>query len=109
MNPKSIIFLIISFFCYCCSPSVYKPTMANVESGKKHYNDLTIDQLTEGFHLYSNKCGSCHMLYKPQDINEDRWAKVLPDMKVEAKLSNKEYELISRYVISKRSSYPELN
>jgi hypothetical protein len=109
MEPKIVIFLLVAFFCYSCSPSVYKPTVADVTNGKKHYNDLTLEQLTSGFNLYSNKCGSCHMLYKPQEITEDRWAKVLPDMKVEALLNDKEYELISRYIKSKRASYPALN
>lgn len=109
MNPKIIIFLVVAVFCFCCSPSVYKPTVADVESGKKNYSDLTIEQLNSGFHLYTNKCGSCHTLYKPQEITKDRWAKILPDMKIEAHLSDKEYELITRYIKSKRESYLEVN
>jgi len=109
MNAKTIAILLIAVFLYCCSPSVYKPTVADVENGKKHYEDLTMEQLNSGFHLYSNKCGSCHTLYKPQEISTTRWTKVLPDMKIEAKLNDKEYELISRYVKSKRNSYPEVN
>jgi hypothetical protein len=109
MNPKLIIFFLIAIFCFCCSPSVYKPTVTDVSNGKKHYADLTLAQLTSGFHLYANKCGSCHVLYKPQDISEDKWAKVLPDMKIEARLNDREYELITRYVKSKRESYPNLN
>ena len=99
----------VALFCYCCSQSVYRPTVADVESGKKHYADLTMEQLNSGFNLYSNKCGSCHTLFKPQDITQEKWAKVLPDMKIEARLSDKEYDLISRYVKSKRNSYPEVN
>jgi hypothetical protein len=109
MNPKILVFLLIVVFYVCCSPSVYKPTAADMENGKKQYADLTIEQLNSGFHLYSDKCGSCHTLYKPQNISSEKWLKVLPDMKVEAHLTDKEYELISRYVKSKRDSYPDVN
>lgn len=78
--------------------------MADFENGKKKYVSLTAAELDSGFHLYANKCGSCHTLFKPQEITEERWAKVLPDMKVEAKLSDKEYDLICKYVNSKNSS-----
>jgi hypothetical protein len=109
MNKKVFIALLVACFYICCSPSVYKPTAADVESGKKQYTDLTLEQLNSGFHLYSDKCGSCHTLYKPQDISEERWTKVLPDMKIEAHLTDKEYDLISRYVKSKRNSYNAVN
>jgi hypothetical protein len=88
----------------CCSPSLYKPTLADVECGKKEYPDLTIGQMNQGMELYSNKCGSCHTLYKPKEVSRAKWDKILPEMKLEAKLSDKEYELISRYVKAKNAS-----
>lgn len=109
MKFKAIISLLAAAILYSCSPTIYKPTLTDVESGKKHYADLTMEQLNSGFNLYSDKCGSCHKLYKPQEISSQRWTKVLPDMKIEAKLTEKEFELISKYVKSKRTSYPETN
>lgn len=101
MNPKIILFLFAAIFYCCCSPSVYKPTELDVKNGRQHFSDLSLVQLNKGFSLYKGKCGSCHQLFKPLEITKDRWAKVLPDMKVEAKLSDEEYELICRYVKSK--------
>lgn len=87
-----------------CAPSVYKPTVADVECGKKQYADLSLEQLQAGMDLYSVKCGSCHTLYRPQDISRERWDRVLPDMKQEAKLTEEEYQQISRYILVKNSS-----
>lgn len=109
MKYKIIIVLLIPLFYICCSPSIYKPTVADVENGKKQYADLTMEQLNSGFSLFSDKCSSCHKLYKPQSISEEKWTKVLPDMKKEAKLNDIEYDLISRYIKAKRYSYPLAN
>jgi len=98
---KKKYFVILALICAGCSPNVFKPTIADVDSGKIHYTDLTLAQLDQGFNLYANKCGACHTLYKPKNISKERWAQVLPDMKTEAKLSDSEYDLICRYLKAK--------
>lgn len=105
INPKfknsKKFFVVLSLICIGCSPTIFKPTLADVESGKSYYSNLTLEQLNQGYLLYSNKCGSCHSLYKPKKISKERWARALPDMKIEAKLSNEQYDLISRYLKAK--------
>lgn len=75
-----------------------------MEAGKKTYPDLTMEQLTRGVRLYGDKCGSCHSLYKPKEITPARWAEMLPEMKQKAMLTDKEYELITRYLKSKNAA-----
>ena len=98
---KTIANFFIILSTVCCSPSIYKPTEADVFAGKKQYPDLTMEQLNKGLALYGDKCGSCHALYKPKEITEKRWAETLPEMKEKARLTDKEYVLITQYLMSK--------
>lgn len=52
----------------------------------------------EGVVLYRKKCGGCHRPYVPSEIPPDRWAKVLPEMEVRAKLTPDEAATIRRYL-----------
>jgi hypothetical protein len=52
----------------------------------------------EGVVLYRKKCGGCHRPYVPSEIPPDRWAKVLPEMEVRAKLTADEAATIRRYL-----------
>ncbi len=106
MNSKTkiITLLCIAAFSVCCSPSLYKPTTVDLDAGKKLYTDLTIEQLNKGLQLYADKCGSCHALYKPREITPARWTEMLPEMKTKAQLTDKEYDLITRYLKSKNAT-----
>jgi len=106
MNSKTkiIVVLMIATLSVCCSPSLYKPTAVDVEAGKKLYADLTMEQLNKGLRLYADKCGSCHALYKPREITPARWKEMLPEMKTKAQLTDKEYDLITRYLKCKNAT-----
>jgi mono/diheme cytochrome c family protein len=52
----------------------------------------------EGVVLYRKKCGGCHRPYAPSELPADKWAKVLPEMEVRAKLTPDEAETIRRYL-----------
>ena len=98
-NQKLI--LIIALVIIGCGPSVFKPVLSDVESGRHTYADLSLEQLNKGYVLYADKCGSCHLLFKPKNISNERWEEMLPKMKIEAKLTDLEFDLIKRYLKAK--------
>ncbi len=52
----------------------------------------------EGVVLYRKKCGGCHRPYAPSELPAEKWAKVLPEMEVRAKLTPDEAATIRRYL-----------
>ena len=52
----------------------------------------------EGVVLYRKKCGGCHRPYAPSELSAEKWAKVLPEMEVRAKLTPDEAATIRRYL-----------
>jgi mono/diheme cytochrome c family protein len=94
----------IFLFIVCCSPVLLSPTAEDEARAKAKYNDITLDQLNKGYNIYLNKCGGCHTLFKPQDYDEAKWLKVLPDMCQRAKLTREQTDLVTKYVLTKRES-----
>jgi hypothetical protein len=85
----------------CCSPLLFRPTQQDVDMASKKWAGTTQEQLDHGYSLYIAKCGGCHYLHKPAEYTEERWMKIMPDMKTEAKLDSAQYDLIVRYVVTK--------
>jgi hypothetical protein len=56
------------------------------------------DTLKEGQHLYENKCGSCHFLYKPIKYTKVEWDLHLYKMTKKAKLSDVEMDKLKKYL-----------
>ena len=52
----------------------------------------------EGVVLYRKKCGGCHRPYAPGELSAEKWAKVLPEMELRAKLTPDEAATIRRYL-----------
>ena len=91
---------------FCCSPLAFKPTQEDVDLAKKKWNDVTTDQLKNGYKLYTAKCGGCHFLPVPKDYSEKEWLDILPEMSQKCKLSHEEYDNVFKYVITK--SYTQI-
>ena len=86
----------------CCSPSLLLPTTADVSLAGKRWAGTDSLALRQGYELYVNKCGSCHMLYRPAKFTEEKWMKEVPDMGARAHLSAEQTEVILRYVLTRR-------
>ena len=99
-----LLLITISVLFICCAPAILKPTMEDVDSAKKKWNDASLDQLNKGYSLYVAKCGACHFLYKPSQFTESKWLEMFPKMKLKAKLNDEQIDLIMKYVITKYNS-----
>ncbi len=93
---KYIIVLIFTGLIIACSQSLYIPTTDTVA------NPLLVDDLTAGRKLYIQHCGSCHNLYRPEEFTKEKWTAEMGVMKVEAKINDRQAELILQYVTGYR-------
>jgi len=61
--------------------------------------DVTLENANLGYKLYSEKCASCHQLYRPDKYTIVLWNSILPKMFPKAKVSdNEQQKLIRDYV-----------
>ena len=70
-------------------------------------DDMSIEKLQAGHQLYVNKCGKCHYLYRPNRFSEEKWLSKMPDMKLEAKLTDEEIDLVTKYILTMREAVPQ--
>lgn len=94
----------VTVFLIGCAPAIIKPTLLDVDQAKKKWNDVSLDQLNQGYSLYVAKCGSCHFLYNPAKFPESKWLEIFPKMKIKAKINDEQIDLIMKYIITKRNS-----
>ena len=105
ISKYKILFLIFfSVFFICCSPIIFKPTSEDVDLAKQKWENVSIDQLNNGFKLFKAKCSGCHFLPIPRDYSEAKWIHILPEMSEKSKLTHEEYDLVFKYVITKSYS-----
>ena len=79
---------------WACGSALYLPTSESVP------DPAVLTSLQEGRSLYIKHCGSCHNLYKPQSYTKEKWTHQMQEMKVEAKISDEQADLILGYLIS---------
>jgi hypothetical protein len=53
----------------------------------------------KGETLYKNKCSGCHRLYDKNEFSKEEWKIKLPEMSVNAGLTNEEERDILNYLI----------
>lgn len=101
---KTLLFVCsISFIAFCCSKKYLIPTQVDVPIAQSHWAGTTLDDLTKGYNIYADKCTDCHGLKKPQKFSEEEWnTKLMPAMGKKAKLHSDEYQLVFRYILTKR-------
>lgn len=90
-----IILLAATLLC-ACSPALYMPTMEDTNR-----TGVSTDSLMMGRTLYANHCGSCHNLHLPEQYTRSHWEKEIPFMKRKAKISDKEAQLITNFLLAR--------
>jgi hypothetical protein len=101
---KKLIYAIVLLILLGCTPLLAPPEEKDALTARKKWPDITTEQLNNGYHIYINNCGKCHVLYKPERFSEKKWEEELPDMYEKSKLTPKEQELVTRFVFSRRES-----
>lgn len=86
---KKIVVICLIGLSVSCSPSLYKPSVADPA--------LQAD-LLKGRSLYVSTCSNCHNLHLPKEFSAELWEVHINNMQVRAKISMEEKALILKYI-----------
>ena len=101
---KNILFLLLIFLLFGCTASLLSPNANDEKLAMGKWNDASLDQLKQGYHLYVNKCAGCHYLHDPKEYEPEKWAMEMPEMGKRAFLDASQQDLILRYILTKREN-----
>jgi len=103
-----IVLSIICFIVVCCSgtkSASLTPAQPDLAIAQAHWPGTTMDQLNQGYTLFSTKCTQCHGMKNPKDYSADDWTdNYMPDMGKRAHLGQGDYDLVLHYILTKREA-----
>jgi mono/diheme cytochrome c family protein len=92
----SVIILVIGLFVSCSksntSSNLYIPNAGDVTA------NATLSELQQGRELYINNCGTCHVLYSPDDFTPNNWKSIIPNMYPRTVMNSSQALLVTKYV-----------
>jgi hypothetical protein len=91
---KTTIIIILVLTLVSCTTKLYIPSEANVNKREA----ASLAELQQGKEIFSNKCGRCHKLPKPEKHMPEEWTKILEKMAPKAKLTPDQKALVFKYV-----------
>ncbi len=91
-SKKHVIALLIALTTGGCSAALYVPSLSDVSP------QASLPELNAGRELYAGRCGSCHTLQLPERFQENEWKQHLDKMRQRARLTDREYELVRKYL-----------
>jgi cytochrome c5 len=92
--------LLLAGLAACGGSAVPEPTAADAHRGSAHFPNLTLSELHQGRQLYLSRCGSCHALKRPVELQPEQWQVEVDEMRGKngVKLSDDEARAIVRYL-----------
>jgi mono/diheme cytochrome c family protein len=94
------LFVALSLLPLGCAGPILMPTDADAARASVDWPGTTVLALTEGRHLYLQRCSGCHALYRPESRPPGTWPKIVRDMTVRSKLSEAMARDITRYLVT---------
>lgn len=82
----------------CTQAALPVPTDTDVTRAASMWPDVSLRALEDGRRLYLGRCGSCHRPYHPADHTADEWSREIAEMRVRARLDDRETELVRGYL-----------
>ena len=89
--------------CLCllsCARPRLTPTPADTAWAAVQWPGTTDEDLASGYATYRRRCAGCHHLPLPAAYAPEKWPRVMREMTVKARLTEKEHDLILHYVLS---------
>jgi mono/diheme cytochrome c family protein len=83
-----------------CAPALRYPAPTDLAVAQARFPSATLAELEEGRGIYVSHCGSCHALRLPEERPPEAWESILGPMGKEAKLDERERELVRRFVVT---------
>ena len=91
-RPGFIIPAFILLLAVACGTALYIPVKTQGTAFASH------KELLDGREIYINKCGGCHSLFLPEKYNSGEWEKWVVKMEPIVEMSEKEKQLILKYL-----------
>jgi len=89
------------------SPStkgVLVPRESDLSIAQAHWPETTLNDLSQGYSIYSGKCTNCHGTKNPEDFTENAWTVIMHQMGRKANLDSTQYKLVLHYILTKREA-----
>lgn len=91
------------YMCSSAKVTLSTPDANTLTVAQKTWPTATLQSLEEGRVIYTTKCNTCHGLQNIPNRSEASWKHEIDDMAPKAKLSIKEKDLLSQYILSTRT------
>jgi hypothetical protein len=82
----------------------FVPQSTDVSLAAAHWQGITMQQLQQGYGIYSTKCNDCHDMKKIEDYSLTEWPGLMQKMGRKAKLDSTQYNLVYHYIIARREA-----
>jgi hypothetical protein len=82
----------------------FAPQSTDVLLATAHWQGVTMQQLQQGYGIYSTKCNDCHDMKKIEDFSLAEWPSLMQKMGRKAKLDSTQYNLVYHYIIARREA-----
>ena len=80
---------------------VHEPTQKEYLAIQEKYINVSLDQLKEGYKIYSQgACINCHEAKNIYKRSDEKWGHILNDMAEKARLSDSEKDAVTKYVFA---------
>lgn len=80
---------------------VHEPTQKEYLAIQEKYINVSLDQLKEGYKIYSQgACINCHEAKNIYKRSDEKWGHILDDMAEKARLSDSEKDAVTKYVFA---------
>ena len=84
--------------------TTFAPSDKQLQIAQTRWANTTMDELVEGYAIYSTKCNKCHMLYDIMEFGEKKWIHEIADMAPKAELSKEETAKLTKHILSFREA-----
>jgi cytochrome c2 len=89
---KYLLIIGVILLAACKSTKLLTPSQSDVDRVSSRYPGYTLAELNHGKAIFTQYCGQCHKLKKPESRTEEQWKTIVPRMV--AKVNKKEKDAI---------------
>lgn len=85
---------------------IITPTNEQVVAIQPKYPNVNLDELMEGYKLYTGTCTNCHGAKSIYKRSEAHWIDIIDDMAPKSELTEIQKKQLTKYIMSIKASQP---
>lgn len=89
------------------SNGIMMPTNEQVLAVRSQYPNVTLEELSEGYKLYTGTCTNCHGTKNIYKRSETHWVEIIDDMAPKSRLTDVQKDQLTKYIKSIKASQPK--